>query len=80
MNSRGVLYSGSSIAIQAMRTVRYPLDNRTWAFADWSAEAMAITNARLLGALIKSFPAGSSAAGLIKYDYSHLYYTRKSCR
>lgn len=36
---------------------------------------MAITNARLLGALIKSFPPGSNAIGLIKYvhglNYNH---------
>lgn len=30
---------------------------------------MAITNARLLGALIKSFPPGSNAHGLIKYAH-----------
>lgn len=39
---------------------------------------MAITNARLLGALIKSFPPGSNAIGLIKYAHG-LNYTRNIC-
>lgn len=37
-----------------------------WAMADKRAESMVITNARLLGALIKNLPAVSNAAGLIR--------------
>ena len=36
------------------------------AMADKRAESMAITYARLLGALIKSLPTASNATGLIK--------------
>lgn len=34
---------------------------------------MAITNARLLGALIKSFPPGLNAHGLVKYAHDLNY-------
>lgn len=35
--------------------------------ADSRTDSMAITNARLFGALIRSLPATSNATGLIKY-------------
>lgn len=37
-----------------------------WVMTDKKAESMVITNARLLGALIKSLPAASNATSLIK--------------
>lgn len=52
-----------------MRTVKISLIILKRAFADGGKESMAITNARLLGALIKSFPPGSNPIGLIKYAH-----------